>query len=367
MPDLIAIDLPGGPGFVDALRRVWERGDAAFPLDRRLSEPGKQQLLDAIGPAAIVGLDSTQRRDGRPVDTGDALVVATSGTTGSPRAVVLTHDALQAAAAATSSRLEVDPARDRWLACLPLAHMGGLGVVVRSLHTGTPVDVHDGFDAARVADSARSGSTLVSLVTALVAEIDGASFRRILLGGGPAPQASPPNAVVTYGMTETGGGVVYDGRPIDGVELRVVEDEIHVRGATLLRAYRDGSDPRDADGWFATGDLGRLGEDGSLTVMGRRGDMIITGGDNVWPPVVEQRLLAHPEVADVAVVGRPDPQWGLIVVAIIVPESSGRLPDLADLQAFTAEDLPSYMTPRRVEYAAHLPRTSIGKLRRHLL
>ena len=133
MPVLVPLELPAGPGVADALRRVWDRGDAAAPLDRRLPLPAAEAVRAAVGV-------------GQPVEDGDALVVATSGSTGTPKAVVLTHDALGASAAAAHARLGVDPARDRWLACLPLTHMGGLGVVTRCLLTDTPLVVHDGFD-----------------------------------------------------------------------------------------------------------------------------------------------------------------------------------------------------------------------------
>src|SRR5690606_30654860 len=139
-----------------------------------------------------------------------------------------------------------------------------------------------------------------------LARLDPAPWRRILLGGQAPPADRPANVIATYGMTETGSGVVYEGRPLPGVEVRVADDgEIHLRGPMLLRAYRDGTDPKDGDGWLPTGDLGELGPDGHLHVHGRRGDLIITGGENVWPTAVERALVTHPAVAEVAVVGRP--------------------------------------------------------------
>src|SRR3954471_23095303 len=142
VPKLVAIDATGGPSFVDRLRAAWDAGDAVLPVDPRLPSPARQALLDAVGAR-------------RPVTPGDAVVVATSGTTGDPKGVVLTHVAVAASAQATSIRLEVDPNADRWLACLPLAHVGGLSVVMRARVTGTPLTVHDGFDAASVEQEAR--------------------------------------------------------------------------------------------------------------------------------------------------------------------------------------------------------------------
>ena len=352
---LVAIEAHGGTDFVAALRRAWDRGDAVLPVDPRLPAPAREVLVQALGA-------------GGPVADGDALVVATSGTTGDPKGVVLTHAAVRASAEATSTRLAVDPERDRWLACLPLAHVGGLSVVTRALVTGTPVVVHGGFDAAAVEAEARAGATLVSLVTTALQRIDPSLFRVIVLGGATPPPSPPPNAVSTYGMTETGSGVVYDGEPLDGVEVRVEAGEILLRGPMLLRCYRLAGgaeqDPKRADGWFPTGDSGEIGPDGKLSVHGRMGDMIVTGGEKVWPDPVEAALRAEPGVADVAVAGRPDPEWGHCVVAFVVPADRAAPPDLAALRAAVKERLPAYCAPRRLVLVDALPRTALGKVRR---
>lgn len=369
MPELVALDLPGGPAFVERLRRAWGDGDAVLPIDQRLPHPARQALLDALRPTLVVSLDGTETRwaGGRPVEPGDALVVATSGTSGTPKGVVLTHAAVDASARATSVRLGVEPG-DHWLACLPLAHIGGLAVVTRALVLGTGLTVHAGFEPAAVMAAAGSGATLVSLVATALGRIDPAGFRRIVLGGARPPETLPPNTVTTYGMTETGSGVVYDGVPLDGVDVRVDADgEVLLRGPMLLRCYRDGVDPRRADGWFPTGDLGRWDpRAGTLQVDGRRGDLIITGGENVWPEPVEAILRRLPGIADVAVAGRADPEWGQRVVAFVVPVGPAP-PSLAAVRDAVKQELPAFCAPRDIVVVGTIPRTAIGKIRRSAL
>jgi O-succinylbenzoic acid--CoA ligase len=366
---LVALDLPGGEGFVTALRRVWDRGDAAFPLDQRLPPVAREALLAAMVPERVIGADGHERElaGGVPVDDGDALVVATSGSTGEPRGVVLTHAAVAASASATSERLGVGP-DDGWLACLPLSHVGGLSVVTRALLSGTRLTVLPGFEPAAVHDAAGAGATLVSLVPTALARIDARWFRLVVLGGAHPPEDRPPNTVTTYGMTETGSGVVYDGVPLDGVDVRIDDTgEIHLRGPMLLRCYRDGSRPLDPEGWLATGDLGRWRPDGRLHVDGRRGELIITGGENVWPEPVEAVLRAHPAVADVAVTGRPDPEWGQRVTAVVVPADPTAPPTLERLRAHVKEALPAFCAPRSLVLVDSIPRTALGKVRRTAL
>ena len=188
------------------------------------------------------------------------------------------------------------------------------------------------------------------------------------VGGAAPPAALPAHVVTTYGMTETGSGVVYDGVPLPGVEVRVVDGELQVRGPMLLRCYRDGSDPRTADGWLPTGDMGEIDtETGLVRVFGRAGDLVITGGENVWPASVERVLHTHPAIAEVAVVGRPDPEWGQRLVALVVPRDPHAPPTLESLRTHVKAELPAYAAPRELELVAALPRTALGKVIRREL
>ncbi len=368
MPHLVAIDLPGGRSFVDSLQRVWSRGDAVLPIDQRLPRGAADALVTAMGCHSVI--DNGGEHDvesGRETEPGDALVVATSGSTGTPKGVVLTHRAVAASADATSRRLGVRP-DDHWLACLPLAHVGGLSVVTRALHRGLRLTVLPRFDPDAVSAAAASGATLTSLVATALQRIDPSIFRWIVLGGSRPPRDRPANTVTTYGMTETGSGVVYDGLPLDGVEIRIADNrEILIRCPMMLRAYRDGTTPIDSDGWLHTGDLGGLSDVGLLQVEGRAGDLIITGGENVWPEAVEAALMTHPQIADVGVAGVSDAEWGQRVTVWIVPTDLAVVPTLAQLRDHVGSSLPMFMAPRELHVVEEMPRTALGKLQRRTL
>jgi O-succinylbenzoic acid--CoA ligase len=376
MRQLIALRLPAGPAFVDAMRRVWDDGDAILPVDLRLPGPAVERLLQSQRPAAVVDEHGERHAldDARPIEDGDALVVPTSGSTGEPKGVVHTHESIAASARATTARLEVDPATDRWLCCLPLAHIAGLSVLFRALHAGAPLEVIPGFDADVVTAAAvERGATLTTLVPTALARIDPAIFRRIVIGGAAPPAVVPPNGVISYGLTETGSAITYDGVALDGGEVRIVDGEVLLRGPMLLRAYRGTAfeggehDPKDAAGWFATNDAGHLDADGRLVVVGRRGELIITGGENVWPIAVERVLDTHPGVAEVAVIGRPDPDWGARVTALVVPRDPTSPPTLDELRDHVRAQLPAFAAPRELELVEGLPRTLLGKVERHRL
>jgi O-succinylbenzoic acid--CoA ligase len=378
---LVALALPRQAA-ARAVVAAWEATEAVLPLD--VDAPARElaALLAAARPTHLVDGDGRRALPGgRPVEHGVAAVVATSGTGGAPKLVELGADAIAWSAEATSRSLDAGPG-DRWLCCVPTHGVAGLAVVARAWRTGLPVEVHDRFDPAAVAGAA-GRATLVSLVPTqlrrLLADGDQAArFRRVLLGGGPVPAALAADAtargvqvVRTYGLTETFGGMAHDGHPLDEVELRTdPEGELLVRGPMLFRRYR-GDPERTAaalrGGWLHTGDLGRIGPDGRVAVLGRRDDLVISGGVNVHPDEVETVLAAHPQVAEVAVAGRADPEWGQRVAAFVVPRDPARPPTLTELRTFALERLAPAKAPRELVLVPSLPRTASGKLLRRLL
>ena len=405
---LVAIALPR-PAAATAVVAAWEAGEAVLPLDPDAPAPELAGALAAARPTHLLDGDGRSRlRGGEPVEPGIAAVVATSGTNGPPKAVELGADAISSSALAVSAALEAGPG-DRWLCCLPVHGVAGLAVLARAWRTGLPVEVHQRFDPAAVG-AAAGRATLVSLVPTmlrrlLAAGVEVARFRRVLLGGGPIPADLIEEAaglgvglVRTYGLTETFGGVVHDGHPLDGVELEIggsgglqptppehrgsggsrpgppehrePDGEILVRGPMLFRRYR-GDPERTAaalrDGWLRTGDLGRLDPDGHLVVLGRRDELVISGGINVHPAEVEAVLATHPAVAEAAVAGRPDQEWGQRVAAFVVPRDPAAPPTLAELRAFALERLAPAKAPRELVLVPALPRGPSGKLLRRLL
>ncbi len=356
--ELVCLDLPLGPLVVDRIKQAWDEGDAIFPIDQRLPVAERNRVL-AVAQPTIMFNGSDQRVHGVPVEPGDAVVVATSGTTGIPKAVVHTHDAVRASAYATSERLGVT-SDDAWLACLPISHVGGLSVVLRSLTTNTRLFSAPQFSVDAYNNAASQGATLVSLVATALQRVDAQLYRTIVLGGSRPPKDLPNNCVTTYGLTETGSGVVYNGSALNGVELKIEDNIIHVRGPMLLRAYRDDHQPLDEHGWFRTGDIGSI-ENGILSVHGREGDLIITGGENVWPERVEERIAQHPSVVDVCVAGVDDPEWGQAVAAWVVATQEISLDTLRN---FVKETLPAHFAPKHLRLVEQIPRTSLGKPRR---
>jgi O-succinylbenzoic acid--CoA ligase len=357
--------MPNGQAFVDRLTHAWHQGDAVFPLDQRLPPRAREIVLQSVQPTVMATTQGDHFVSGHKVESGDALVVATSGTTGAPKAAILTHDAVLASATATSQRLGV-ATDDCWLACLPPSHVGGLSVITRALLTGTRLITQESFSESGYIEAAEQGATLVSLVATALQRVDASLYRTIVLGGAKPPADRPDNCVTTYGMTETGSGVVYDGVPLDGVEIRITDSVIYLRAPMLMRGYRFNPAPIDSDGWFCTGDLGELDAQGILRVYGRQGDLIISGGENIWPEAVEDALRTLTSIEDVCVIGLPDAEWGQQVCAVVVPQP-GNTPTLEDLRNHVKETLPAYCAPKQLRLEHAIPRTTLGKPQRQVL
>ncbi len=366
-------------------------GARMLPLSPRLTEAERATIVAAEDP--IVDIDDpgelTQTEADLPLlgehDMDDVCAcVLTSGSSGLPKRVGLTYGNFLWNAVGSGFNIGVDPA-DRWLSCVPLSHVAGLGIVMRSVIYGTTAVVHDGFEVDRVAAAlAEDRITVVSLVTTMLTRLldvgaDLSKPRAILVGGGPVPRepleeaiAKGATVVQTYGLTETCSQVTTlapadakrklgsAGRPLLTTHLRIRDGEILVQGPTVAPGRADEA------GWLHTGDLGHIDEEGFLYVEDRIDDLIVTGGENVVPAEVEEVLLRHPAVADAAVVGREDPEWQQAVTAVVVLEGgSEATPD--ELRRHCAEHLAGFKVPRRVELASALPRTPSGKLMRRAL
>jgi O-succinylbenzoic acid--CoA ligase len=366
-------------------------GAVAAPLDPRLSAEEHERALEGTDAAIEVQ---------RPEDTGtheadmpllgeletDEVFtrVLTSGTAGAPRAIELTYGNHLWSAVGSAFNLGVVPS-DRWLCCVPPFHVSGLSILLRSTIYGTTAIVHDGFDVDRAAESLEEDDvTLISVVTTMLTRLldAGAAIERpraILVGGGPVPDEILSEAlglgatvVQTYGLTEAASQVTTlspadaerkrgsAGRPLLTTHVRILDGEILVQGPTVAPAAVA------EDGWLHTGDSGRIDDEGFLWVSGRRDDVIVTGGENVAPQEVEEVLAAHPDVADAAVVGRPDPDWQSAVTAVVVPRD-GAVADPEGLRGWCAARLASFKVPKRFEFASQLPRTESGKLLRREL
>lgn len=320
-----------------------------------------------------------------PIDDDVAVVVPTSGTTGTPKGAMLSAAALIASADATHTRLG---GPGRWLLALPAHHIAGLQVLVRSVVAGDrPVAIPASFeshDLVAATAGMGAGRRYVSLVSVQLdkalrdpaATAALATFDAVLIGGGPMPDGLGENAaaagisvVRTYGMSETAGGCVYDGMPLEGVRVRLDGSRILLGGPTLAKGYRNPArpDPFGEPGWFRTDDIGAVDGAGVLRVLGRVDDAISTGGLTVLPPLVEAVLTRHPAIADCAVFGVSDERLGQRVVAAIVLAPDASAPTVAQLRAHVAGELDATAAPREVHVVDDVPRKGIGKVDRNVL
>ena len=356
-------------------------GPAILPLDPDLPRERLDALLGAFAPATIETPEGTTRlapagpgaatRPGVRPET--AVVIATSGSTGQPKGTELSAAALLASARASLDRLGARPG-DSWLCCLRASHVAGLQVLVRSLIAGVPPVVSMRLEPGTLA---ASGCAYVSLVPVQLRRLVDAgaglsALRGILLGGAAMPDglladasAAGARVTTTYGMSETCGGCVYDGVPLDEVSVEVGADgRIRIAGPVLFSGYRlqPGLSRQARDGrWFITSDLGSISASGRLRVRGRADDVIVTGGEKVVAGEVAAVLGTCPGVREAVVVGRPDPEWGELVTAIVVPADPADPPTLGALRARVREKLPPRAAPRELVLVARIPLLPSGK------
>lgn len=367
--DRVAVGF-GGVAFARMLHALPRIGAVLVPVNQRLTRGERELLLADAHPALVldspleidIHRDMRGKRRSRFDPDSVMAVIYTSGTTGKPKPVELTYGNFHASALANAANLGVQ-ADDRWLCCMPLFHVGGLSILTRSAVNQTEAVIHEGFDVQRVLRALSDERiTLVSLVATqlsrlLDAGVSAPHLRAALIGGGPVPREllarAPFPVIPTYGMTETC-SQVWTGKPLPGAEIaNGPGGELLVRGPMVApKAIAD-------DGWLHTGDRGHIDEHGNLSVEGRIADTIVTGGENVAAAEVEEALQRHPLVDDVAVVGRPDPQWGQAVTAFVV----GRA-DPTELKAYARERLAGYKVPKRIERIDEIPRNAAGKILR---
>jgi O-succinylbenzoic acid--CoA ligase len=375
--DRVAIALPAGGDFAVALHACFAAGAVAVPVDLR--EPRERWPLDGVVAIVDRPLDCKGKAAAMPsLELDDlALIVRTSGTeSGLPKAVPLSFANFVWSAIGSAVALGLDP-DERWLCTLPLVHVGGLSILIRSWLYGTTAVVYERFDAEIAAAALMDDEiTLVSVVATTLARLLDAGLARpprlrcALAGGGPVPlalieRAEAAGVVVsqTYGLTETCSQVATQvpgqtaranaGPPLFCARVEIASDgEILVSGPTVSPAV---------GGVLATGDLGELDDDGNLRVIGRKADTIITGGENVAPSEVEEVLSQHPAVSEAGVYGAADPEWGETVRALVVL----RTPVSVDvLREHCAARLARYQVPKEIAVVEALPRTASGKLLR---
>jgi O-succinylbenzoic acid--CoA ligase len=399
--DRVCTRLQNGPLAAALPHAVMRLGAQLVPLNTRLTHDEIQWQVNDVSPRLIIddsfdfGRVSEKSVDLKSeYDLDETLaIIYTSGTTGTPKGAMLSIGNFWWSALGSAFNLE-NRDDDKWLACMPLFHVGGLSIVMRSAIYGITAVVHDGFDAGRVnASIDHEGITIVSLVAVmlerLLDERQGRPFpdslRCILLGGGPAsPEllarctASGAPVVQTYGLTEACSQVATvplaeagkragsAGKVLHPNEIDISSDgEILVRGPIVMKGYYNNPEATSrsiVDGWLHTGDAGRIDADGYLYVLDRRSDLIVTGGENVYPAEVEAVLTAHPGVIDAAVIGVADPTWGQRVVAVV------RVSDETNADALTDHcrgRLAGFKRPSEFQFVHEaLPRTASGKLRR---
>ncbi len=389
---LVGVAASSDVGTVVTMLAVPRAGGILVPINARLTRGEVDDLCDRLDVGLLVG--DPAELDGPPVEATGAgpddpyAVVPTSGTTGHPKGVVLTRRNLTAAADASAAFLNLRRG-DRWLCVLPLHHVGGLSILIRSAHVGGTVVLEPEFESRRVATllhEVRFASLVPTMLTRILEHVGGPfpGLSTVLVGGGPLPpglldeaRAAGIPAVPTYGATETAAQIATGRpgeatvRPLPSVDLRIIDQngvslergavgEIAVDGPMISPGYR-GAQARS--GPYRTGDLGILDQEGNLTVLGRVDDMVVTGGENVYPVEVERVLLAHPAVSDAAVWGADDPRWGATLHAAVVVDGI----DEDALRVWARARLAGYKVPKVWHLVDSVARSAMGKVDRRAL
>jgi O-succinylbenzoic acid--CoA ligase len=368
----------GAGRLVEPLRRALDgTGPAILPLDADLPAGRIRQLIDVFQPNTVIDADgeATVRSLSPGISADTAVIITTSGSTGEPKGVELSAAALTHSAGASLARVGARPG-DRWLLCLPASHVAGVQVMVRSLLSGTELALAPTATAeALAASGCRHLSVVPTQLVRLLDEPGGtaalAGFSSVLVGGAAAgaavldrARAAGINVLTTYGMSETCGGCVYDGVPLDGVRVRADDEgRLRISGPVLMNRYFGRPDLTgevlDGDE-FVTSDLG-FTDGGRVAIRGRADDVINTGGHKVIPGEVAAALSSCPGVKEVVVVGRPDPEWGERVTAVVVPADPTDPPGLELLRIHVRETLPRYASPSEVELTEAIPVLPSGK------
>jgi acyl-CoA synthetase (AMP-forming)/AMP-acid ligase II len=347
---------------------------------------------------------------GRALAADDiAVQMYTSGTTGRPKGAQLTHANFMQLLPRAIGGWGHWRASDSNLVCMPLFHIAGSGWGLVGLYAGACNVVLREVDPKAILSAiARHRVTKALFVPAVIlfllqqpdcAQTDFSSLELVVYGASPIPLELLQRALQTfgcafaqvYGLTETTGAITYlppedhradraermksCGRPHGGIELRIVDPsgrtqpprvigEVVCRSAQIMKGYWNLPKATAScirEGWFHTGDAGYLDEDGYLYIYDRVKDMIVTGGENVYPAEVEGALFGHPAVADVAVIGVPDEKWGEAVKAVVVKKPGTEVTE-AELIAFARSRIGGYKLPKSVDFVASLPRNPSGKL-----
>ncbi len=428
--DKVGILMANGLPFVGSLLAAMRMGLISVPLNTRLTKPElRWQLKNADCRLLLCDPSTIAQADGLGVDVlefrrqsfieppseynefgwmnldDDFAIIHTSGTSGRPKAAILTYGNIYHSARA-SAKLLGHTENENWLCVLPLYHVGGLSIILRSLIYGTAVEFaptasFDVVETNRVLSD--NPVTLVSLVPTMLQRLLDAKTRpwnprlRLILLGGEAPSSELVERCIaeklpiatTYGLTEASSQVatalpdlVYRksgtvGKALQFTQLRIIDErgedaranesgEVLVKGGNVMRGYYGDPAATKAalrDGWLHTGDIGYLDEDGDLFILQRRSDLIVSGGENIYPAEVERALRSHPQVAEAVVFGVPDEQWGQRVVALVQPASGASIAD-ESIGRFLRERLASYKVPRQIVLVDALPLTASGKIQR---